>query len=283
MNILRKIFTKAISPKLIDEAKKSNALLQQIKEENVFHSKTITELLSDKFRYKGYKPNTILIKDLKTGEPVEAQVKISREQEKNVSAWVKERYSIVDKFDRLIGEKTFTVETRSNGSYKMLPGDMETFRHEYAGVGFRLDQMQIERALELGITSIPRDALPQATLYHTKMGFLPVEKKLVRVNSQNDIPKLIKNEFENKLFSPPIDSFTPIIVEKNGKFYIDVNKTKLVTNLNNCKETIEKTHAHRILHIMGKQTNLVLSGKELEHWKELLKGHEILPTLDCAR
>lgn len=161
----------------------------------------------------------------------------------------------------------------------MYSGQMDNFSKIYGGVGIRLDQMHIERALQLGVDSIPRESLAKATLYHTKMGFVPIEKKLVQLKSINQVKNFTEEEFCYKAKSIPLNEFEPVIVQKGRKFYIDVNKTQTLTNLKMCKRQIEKTGFRRILYLDSTYTNLTLSGQELLRWKQIIKGHEILPKL----
>lgn len=283
MNILRKLITNITSPKLLEEVKRSETLMKCYREENIFKSETIRELMSEKFRYKGPKPNTIYVKDLKTGEPVEATVKITREKNPGITGWTQEKYEIFDADENLIGEKIFTVVKDRTGYYSMRYGQMKNCKHNLGGVGFRLDQMQIERALELGISVIPRESLPKATLYHTKMGFLPTERKLVRINYQRQIKNFTEEEFKMRAKNVPSSAFEPVIVQKNGKFYLDVNRTMANTNLQLCKQILEKNKSYRVLSLDSGATEMALKGEELEHWKELLKDYNILSTLECAR
>ena len=145
------------------------------------------------------------------------------------------------------------------------------------GVGSRLDQLQIERALQLGIKNVPRISRPNATLYHTKMGFLPIKQELERVkslHSLNVLVKSVKHIWEN---------YSPIIFEKNGKFFLDINTSRYMMNLNKCKEIIKKHNKKRIDNLDGNNTllsfifNYLLSyhyhSAISSNWKQWLFGH----------
>lgn len=53
------------------------------------------------------------------------------------------------------------------------------------------DAIQIETALKNGIKVIPRKSMAKATLYHTKMGFLPTPN-LAEVKDWGDVSDLMQ-------------------------------------------------------------------------------------------
>ena len=69
------------------------------------------------------------------------------------------------------------------------------------------------------------------------------------------------------------------MVQKDGKFYIDINKTIANANLQKCKEIIERTKVRRILALEAAMAYLRLGGEELMRWKKLLEGHSIFERL----
>lgn len=227
---------------------------------------------------KGSEPDTIYVKNLLTGEPEAVKVDIEIKPDANFN-FAQETYRLLDKEGNEAGKKNFSYRKMPGGKYVMYSGQMDNFSKIYGGVGIRLDQMHIERALQLGVDSIPRESLAKATLYHTKMGFVPIEKKLVQLKSINQVKNFTEEEFCYKAKSIPLNEFEPVIVQKGRKFYIDVNKTQTLTNLKMCKRQIEKTGFRRILYLDSTYTNLTLSGQELLRWKQIIKGHEILPKL----
>ena len=277
---IKKIYSEIIHPKLSKAVKESTQIVEKYKNETVFHSKTMKEILSEKFTYRGNKPNTIYLKSAKTKQPVEAKVLIKVEKDSHIKDFYHETYQIRDLKGGLIGEKTFSIQKQPNNTYQMFGGFMETMDNDYLGVGIRLDQLQIERALQLGIKSIPRESLAEAVIYHTKMGFLPIQKDLVQVDKIKDMPKLTKQTFQYACKDIPINQIKPIVVNKNGKFYIDVNMTQTITNMEESKRLLKKDNLYRINHIESDSSFLALSGKELDYWKEMIEGHEILPKLD---
>lgn len=278
MSFVAKIYANITKSKLSDLAKKSVERIKSVEEENVFHSKTLEELFTEKYDYKGSEPDLIYVKNLLTNEPEAVRVKIEIKPNKKFT-FFQELYMLFDNNGTKIGQKDFSYRRMPDGKYVMYSGEMDNFSKIYGGVGIRLDQMHIERALQLGVDSIPRESLAKATLYHTKMGFVPIEKKLVQLKSINQVKNFTEEEFCYKAKSIPLNEFEPIIVQKGRKFYIDVNKTQTLTNLKMCKQQIEKTGFRRILHLDSTYANLTLSGQELLRWKEIIKGHEILPKL----
>ena len=261
MSFVAKIYANITKSKLSDLAKKSVERIKSVEEENVFHSKTLEELFTEKYDYKGSEPDLIYVKNLLTNEPEAVRVKIEIKPNKKFT-FFQELYMLFDNNGTKIGQKDFSYRRMPDGKYVMYSGEMDNFSKIYGGVD-----------------SIPREALPKATLYHTKMGFLPIEKKLVQLKSINQVKNFTEAEFCYKAKSIPLHEFEPVIVQKGTKFYIDVNKTQTLTNLKMCKQQIEKTGFRRILHLDSTYANLTLSGQELLRWKEIIKGHEILPKL----
>ena len=70
MILIKNIFKRTVDPNLRKAVKDSEKIMQKYIDENVFKSSTMKELLSDTFEYKGQRPDTILLKDLKTGKPL---------------------------------------------------------------------------------------------------------------------------------------------------------------------------------------------------------------------
>lgn len=277
---IKKLFTTESKQQLRAAVEASKEIMQRYRDENVFKSHTMNEILTDRFDYIGHKPNTILLKNMRTGEPLKAQVNFKVKRNEQNLKKIDEIFTITDEYERELGKKDYSIQRLENGQCKMFAGDMESHTREIAGVGVRLDQIQIERALQLGIDTLPREALPKATYYHTMMGYLPIEEKLIEVKSAKQIKNFTEEQFKGCAGAIPIEDFVPIIIEKDGKFYIDVNKTQANASLNMCKKIVERTNVRRILDLHSKYTDLELKGKELEHWKSLIAEHQILPTLN---
>lgn len=272
MSFVAKIYANITKSKLCALAQESAKRYEQCKEEFVLRSKTMEELLSDKFEYKGLKPDTIYVKNLATGEPLEAKFVRSF---KKMSDFIEEIIELFDSSGAKLGCKNFAY-SKKNGHYNMIAGDMQTFNYNLGGVGFRLDQLHIERALQLGINSIPRQSLPEASIYHLKMGFLPKETIMDEIKSINQVKNFTEEDFKIMAKSIPLSHYKPVIVQKGAKFYIDVNKTQLLTNIDECRNILHKNNGYRVLSLDSGHTNLELSGQELEYWKSIIKQHPIL-------
>ena len=145
MILIKNIFKRTVDPNLRKAVKDSEKIMQKYIDENVFKSSTMKELLSDTFEYKGQRPDTILLKDLKTGKPVEAKVKLSSKKNHYEPSVTVETIELVDKFGKSIGSKEYSIKPASDKKLFMITGEMNTHRQDLAGVGFRLDQMHIER------------------------------------------------------------------------------------------------------------------------------------------
>lgn len=272
--------TKITKPKLIKAVNDSAEIMRMYKENNIFTSNIMKELLTDTFEYSGNKANTILVKEVKTGKPFEAYVKYSYKTDSIDKDLFHETIQLLDNKDFLIGQKTYGIKKLPNGKFEMISGNMYNNRPTLEGIGFRLDQMQIERAIQLGIETIPRFSLAKAILYHTKMGFLPTTKSLIKIPESNSLNKTAEEFFEKIRGEIPLSEFIPVVIEKNGKFYIDVNKTKANAELSFVKKKIAQKQEKRIYDLESKPVDLSLSGEELETWKEIIQKYPILSKLD---
>ena len=248
--------------------------------ENSFNSSTISRLMTDEFDYHGNNQNTIYVIDRESGKPAELNVSIERRAQYK---YIVEEISLTDSKENLIGKKEYFLEyQRKSNTWKMYPGTMDTLSNKYAGVGARLDQIQIERANSLGIKKIPRYSVACATLYHTKAGYSPSVGKLHPILSIADIPKRLAKYLPQRclyfLEENGID-ILPVLVKKFNRFYIDENKTIFLANLRTCLKIIKETGEYRLVSGGRFCTDIELSGENLKHWMELIKGHEILKKL----
>ena len=283
---ISKIITKIASSKLTKAAKKSALRMEQYKDENLFQSSMLRELMTDRFEYKGSRLDTILVKNRETGHPVKLQVKVKQEPYLSPERhMLRELYELVDTDAKcVVGEKDFYLKRFKDGTYKMFQGHMNNYNPDYVGVGIRLDQMQIERALSLGIDYIPRTSFPGAIIYHTKMGFLPVEKSLDEVKNFKQVKDFLEEDLKTLSILDDISFsyFKPFITNKEDKFYIDLNKTKALASYAKSRDILAKSGHHRILNMNKDCVYMALQGKELEQWREILKSHPILSKLSCV-
>ena len=279
-SIIRKI--KIItSPHLNSLAKKSEETMARYKKENVFKSNTMKELFSDKFEYKGKSENTVLVKDFFSGEPVELKVVFSnRKYIKPEKNRIREDWDLINANGDIVGSKHYWIKKNIDNELVMDPGSMYSDFLDLLGVGIRLDQLQIDRAKQLGIKEIHRIAAPKATLYHAKMGFLPDAARLEDIKNSTHLKKTMATYFPKFHDGIPNEFYEPIITELNGNFFLDINKTHANANLNYSKYLLKKYNQHRLENLNGINTSLILSGEEYEQWKAMLEKHSILDKLN---
>lgn len=274
MNWIKNIISIIENPKLTVASLRSKCLMRQYKKGNVFNAESFNKLLSENFTYRGSKPNTIFCENVHTKKPTPVKVKFSSNTFERIT---EEIYQFFDESGTLLGVKIFKIENHPKLGKVMHAGAMYNYSNDIKGIGFRGDQIQIERALENGITAIPREAAARATLFHAKMGFLPIEQDLRPVKSYKEALNIIKYElgwgYKCK------KKIKPIITRKKGEFYLDMNKTKANTNINEIKHRQKQTGKQRV-DFFGDNTKLELKGKELKHWEELIKGKEITSNLN---
>ena len=280
MNI-NKIISKIFYRKLETVTKSSTNKLQQIKEKEVFHSKTLQELMSDRFEYKGAEPNIILVKDNITGKPVEVCVDIIQEPDATGRV-VREVYRLWTKDKKkLIGIKDFYLKKNTDKTVTMFQGNMVNCNPAYSGVGIRLDQMQIERALQMGVKSIPRVSYPQAILFHIKMGFLPRTTSLEKLKSLKDVQKISEDALGLAVHDIPLKNIrsNPFIVKMDDKYYLDINKTIAMSAIDLCRKILKNTGVNRVIGLDIATIRMSLRGQELEKWRQIIQQHPILSRL----
>lgn len=271
---IKKLITRITSPKLSGLAKQSAVRMKQYKDENVFKSSVLQELMTDTFEYRGDFKNTFLVKNRETGKPAELVVDIFQKPYIPSLHMIEESYVVTDPANnRIVGKKNYILKKFADGKFKMHQGEMENYNPMYAGVGVRLDQLQIERALQLGIDSIPRTSYPESILYHTKMGFLPSELDLEPVKNTLQLKNYVDEDFCKYI---PKRYFQPVVVEKDGRFFLDTNKTLADASLRRSKDILAETGHHRILDLSPINVYMSLAGEELQKWKQLIKKHPLL-------
>ncbi|MCQ2755026.1 MAG: hypothetical protein MJ231_08305 [bacterium] len=270
---------KILNPKLYKDCKESEEYIKNFKADNVFTSGSMEELFTDTFTYNGNKPNKILVKNKLTGEPVELNVEYNIKpmlMQTGINDKKIEEIFILDNDGNELGYKYFFVQ---NG--QMYPGYMTAKETNYIGLGTRLDQLQIERALELGLECINRIALPKAIIYHVSRGFLPKDDYTnIKVKNHRDFVKLSPEYIYPKESNITTDSFVPILKRGEENIFLDIAWSKLITVYNACKKIITSQRINRIQDdVVTSYLHLSLSGDELNYWKSLIEGKRILPNI----
>lgn len=264
------------NPRLSYSVFESKRIMRKYRKTNVFDSKTLNELFTDTFKYRGKESNTIFIKNSKSAQPEPVKVVF-----KYSDVYNRETFLFKDANNNIIGCKQYGINSNPETGLYMYLGLMENkSKGVFKGIGIRADQLQIERALQNGILQIPRESAAVSTLFHAKMGFLPVQGSLICIKKYKDAIKYI-SEYAKK--SPAINpsNFKPIIVHKNGKFFIDLNKTQANANVKEIKQRLEKSGGYKIdCDFKAPNVELQLSGAELTRWEKLIKKQPLLETLD---
>ncbi len=273
MNSISQVVSSLIKPKLTKAAMMSKNVLQDCEKKYAFNSKTLKTLFTDEFCYKGNIPNTILVKDSKTGLPTQLTVELVRQDGI-------EKCRFADSKNHSVAHKIYFLIMNAFKKYEILPGFMSNDSNgSLTGIGIRLDQIQIERALQKKIECIPLCSLPKALIFHLKMGFLPSEGDLLKVKSYKEVLKY-KEKYEQDFPQLKQYSLLPIVVQKKRSFYIDRNKTHAVTVLRKLEQELKNCRDKCLadLHDVA-GISMELSGKALEHWKTLIAKQPILPNI----
>lgn len=249
---------------------KSKKIYDNFKKANVFHSKTLAEMFSPAYVNKNPNSNTVLVKSLKTNKPTEIFVK-RRQFEKTAKKLYD--YGFFNDSEEEIAYKYFYIQNdEKSGLNEMLSGFMTVEANNlYSGLGIREEEMQIKDAIKYNIAEIPRYSLGHATLYHVKMGFLPIQGGLNEIKTIKDIEYHI-NLLSQKSRDIKLKNFKPILIKKGNSFYIDLNTTQTIANVNEIKQRLTEGCTKQDLKFMDLScVELKLSGEELEYWKKLIK------------
>ena len=277
MNAIKPVLTatkKIIRIKMSDEkkldllARHSNSVMR--KYANLYKSKTLEELYTDKFKYTGFLPNATYIKKKSSGKRTLMFISSDIKQNDEI---LKECYEAKTKFFTPLGQKSFGFDKSQRN--KMFHGFMESYHNDkYSGTQIRLTQVQVERAMAMGQNSIPLYALAEALPFHTMMGFMPSEFR-TEVKGYKELKKLSEFSCEGCV-KPFASEVVPIVHKRNGKYYFDHNQTIANAILKGLKN-VDNTTGRKFSSIYPADAVwLTLSGKNFEVWKQRALSQPIL-------
>ncbi len=244
------------------------------------HSKTLDELYTDVFRPQHTQSNTTTVKSLKTGKPVNIDLKCKFIDGKSENeTHMLKYYAYLSEGNSYLGSKTFGIRTNPYTKTKEFEGGFIRSKHndEYSGVQIRLLQAACEEANRNGLKSMPLCALFPAVNFHTMMGFRPKAHCNEEVRTMKDIYNALN---DLRTYYPNIlDSKSEPVLAKDGdKYFFDGNRTLFCAVI---KENINALKNGK-RHLPLKTTNIdnaidmELSGDEFDKWIERSKGFEIM-------
>ena len=230
-----------------------------------YEPKTLKKLFSEKykptrrFNEDGYRVTTII--DRKTQEPVEAYIKsyvehvIKDSYDECYEMYVKNP----DGEDVLAGAYRFLLYS----DYKVINyGLMTSYKKElYEGIGTRLHQLAVERAIQNNINSIYIDSIGNAFPFHYK--------SLFRAKPATESDEFAKYDIMNrtaKICGLSEDELKECLVESSQPGLYD----SLRTYENMLKKVYLKNKK------FDSELEMVLDGENFEYWKELAKKQPIL-------
>jgi len=264
--------------KMLDAViKNSEKAIQEYRAENIFQSPKMRPLFSDEFEYTTDKKNKVIVEDAKTSKPIELDVRYFKIKKKKKNHWT-ELIQFLNEKGEEVGVKDFSLAEITNRFF-MKHGFMHSKNSDLKGIGQRLDQLQIERALELGLDSVSRLTVADAIVYHAKMGFFPETRALIPIDYPDCLDIYLDLCFKEHC-NIPKEFRTPIVIKKNGKYYLDENKTIAISEFKMAKKIKEQGNVNGIVSIRGPLTYLKLSGEELKRWKDYISKHPILPNIE---
>ena len=175
-----------------------------------------------------------------------------------------------------MGKKQFAMITNQDGKKEMRSRCMLSSydackRAGVKGIGTIEDILHIMYAVKNGIKSIPRYSYAKSTLFHLKMGFTPVQE-LWQINSLYDVEKFMKEMVDYSAMDIAPQNYTPIIVFKDGKYYLDKNTTQCIANLRQIKQNYDNGLGDSVRpFIRGQGVEMELTGKNYDIWKRIIE------------
>ena len=279
ISFLKSLFTKRppkLSPYEIQFKKdmtelvqKSQEALQELSRES-FNSETLRTLFMPEFKPKN--PNCVMAVSTSTpGKPVEVSYKICH---KNDGVVTIDLYTQKPE-NALLGQKLYLIDTDAEGKMIMKSGDMTSNEEAckaagVKGIGILERMLQIKDAIEKGIEKIPCYSRAKATLFHLKTGFTPVQE-LTQVDSLYELDKVME-KLQKGAYDTFSRTFTPIIIEKDEKYFLDENTTLCLAYLRQIKENYAKGLGGIRPFISGPIVELELVGENYNKWKQMIEN-----------
>ena len=247
---------------------------------NSVKSRTLQELYRDKFRPSKIKSGMTTVKSIDTGMPEEAYIFGKLTDGFSTKTKHKITFNLFSFENGNLGFKNFGIGKLSKNKKNFIPGYIASFRNNLvAGTQIRLLQAAIENASKQGITQIPLRSLIPSVIYHTKMGFRPIESYTNKLTNFKDIVNILKKNAKTfKRFKFSEDEITPIISCKDGEYYFDLNRTLYCSAMKHNKNILNATK-QKHLSIEPDTSygtiDMVLEGKEYDAWLNRIRGFEI--------
>ena len=244
------------------------------------HSKTLDELYTDTFKPSHTKSDVTTVKSLKTGEPVEINLKYRldglnlQEQENRF------KYSAyLSNSNKYLGSKTFGIKQKEGKNVFEGGFIVSAKNNKYSGVQIRLLQAACEEADKNGIQKMPLCSYLPAVKFHTMMGFRPTEQCNGEVRSLSDIAKETENfcrDYSKEIYEEDV---TPILTKIGNTYHFDRNRTLYCATMKRNERLLEygkKRNLSLKNNFTDSSIDMELSGKEFEKWIERSKGFEII-------
>ena len=193
------------------------------------HSKTLDELYTDTFKPSHTKSDVTTVKSLKTGEPVEINLKyrldgLNMQEQEN-----RFKYSAyLSNNNKDLGSKTFGIKQKEGKNVFEGGFIVSAKNNKYSGVQIRLLQAACEEADKNGIKKMPLCSYLPAVKFHTMMGFRPTEQCNGEVRSLSDIAKETENfcrDYSKEIYEEDV---TPILTKIGNVKAVNTSNTSNV-------------------------------------------------------
>ena len=235
-------------------------------------SATLKKIFSPEFKKAqgmnkdGYFVTTIINK--KTNQPTEAFVKQVKQSDIKPNGLSFEEWGLyikrADGEYEMVGRRSFGVDRKNK---TLTPGWMDSYEGgtEYGGIGVRLHQIGVERALQEKFSRVEITALDEAFPFHYKCGYRSTgEKESIRLSQLNDFLSEV-----SQMTSIPEKELEECVVKtvgSGGKISLSAQTLE-----NILKKTYEKTGRAQC----NGSSPMVLEGSALEEWIQRIKEQPI--------
>ena len=222
---------------------------------------------AQKMNKDGYFVTTVINK--KNDKPVKAYVKQLEKKKGQYTDITTEEWGLFVRHNNgdyeMIGKRSFGVDPKNK---TLISGWMDSYNggSEYGGVGVRLHQIGIERALQENLNKVEITALDEAFPFHYKCGFRSA--KLSENMSLGELDMLIKETSDKTCLSPKeVKSCIVKTIKEDGTVDVSAETLEKILKLSYEKSGIAKFNGN---------SPMELEGKALEEWAERIKNQSIL-------
>ena len=253
--------------------KKSEAPLTPIGLKGLEKSATLEKMFTPAFKVPqeltkdGYYATSII--DKATGKVQKAYVKMIESAPKSNSTDIAENWGLYVKHSNgqyeLIGNRKFTV---SDANHALTSGWMDSYMGggDYSGIGVRLHQIGVERALQKGFKKVQITAIDDAFPFHYKCGFR-ADSSVKEVITKAELDKFINEALASSHLS--LEEIKESLVLES------IGEDKFKISAKTFENIVKKVYAKTGKPDFDFDVPMALEGSSFDKWAKLAKSQPI--------